>query len=174
MRSEVLREAGGIDTIRNALIDDCTLAGVLKARGPIWLGLTERVQSIRRYPGFAEIRSMVAHARPMRQLRYSPLLLLGTIAGMSLTYLAPMLLALFGAGFARICGLAAWILMAVAFRPTLRLYRVAPLWGIALPAIAFCYTLFTLDSALQFLRAAEECLWKGRVQAAGPRSGATK
>ena len=59
--------------------------------------------------------------------------------------------------------------MAVAFRPTLRLYRVSPLWGIALPAIAFCYTLFTLDSALQFARG-RGGLWKGRVQAAGPRS----
>jgi hypothetical protein len=46
----------------------------------------------------------------------------------------------------------------------LRFYRLSPLWGIALPAIAFCYTLFTLDSALQYARG-KGGLWKGRVQA---------
>jgi hopene-associated glycosyltransferase HpnB len=169
VRADVLRRAGGIEAIRDALIDDCALAAILKAQGPIWLGLTERVHSIRRYPDFGDIRSMVARSA-YAQLRYSPLLLLGTFAGMSLTYLAPMLLALFGAGFARFCGLAAWLLMAIAFQPTLRLYRVSPLWGIALPAIAFCYTLFTLDSALQFARG-KGGLWKGRVQATGSGSG---
>jgi hopene-associated glycosyltransferase HpnB len=169
VRADVLRRAGGIEAIRDALIDDCALAAILKAQGPIWLGLTERVHSIRRYPDFGDIRSMVARSA-YAQLRYSPLLLLGTFAGMSLTYLAPMLLALFGAGFARFCGLAAWLLMAIAFQPTLRLYRASPLWGIALPAIAFCYTLFTLDSALQFARG-KGGLWKGRVQATGSGSG---
>ena len=69
-----------------------------------------------------------------------------------------------GSGWPRIFGLAAWLIMAVAFQPTLRFYRVSPLWGIALPAIAFCYTLFTFDSALQYARG-KGGLWKGRVQA---------
>jgi hopene-associated glycosyltransferase HpnB len=169
IRAEALRRAGGIEAIRNALIDDCALAAILKAQGPIWLGLTERVHSIRRYPDFDDIRRMVARSA-YAQLRYSPLLLLGTIAGMGLTYLAPVLLALFGSGPAQGCGLTAWLLMAIALQPTLRLYRVSPLWGLALPAIAFCYTLFTLDSALQFARG-KGGLWKGRVQAtdSGPR-----
>jgi len=163
VRAQALRQAGGIETIRNALIDDCTLAGVLKARGPIWLGLTQRAASIRAYPGFEDIRRMVARSA-YAQLRYSPLLLLGVLAGMGLTYLVPPLFALLGTGWARAFGLAAWLLMAIAFQPTLRFYRVNPLWGIALPAIAFCYTLFTLDSALQYWRG-QGGLWKGRVQA---------
>jgi hopene-associated glycosyltransferase HpnB len=163
VRADTLAEAGGIDAIRNALIDDCALAGILKARGPIWLGLTQRARSIRPYPEFEDIRRMVARSA-YAQLRYSPLILLGVIAGMAVTYLAPPLIALFGTGWARIGGLAAWLLMAIAFQPTLRFYRVSPLWGIALPAIAFCYTLFTLDSALQFARG-KGGLWKGRVQA---------
>jgi hopene-associated glycosyltransferase HpnB len=163
VRTDTLAAAGGIDAIRNALIDDCALAGVLKARGPIWLGLTERAHSIREYPGFEDIRRMVARSA-YAQLRYSPLMLAGVLAGMGVTYLAPPLIALFGTGSPRILGLAAWLLMAIAFQPTLRFYRVSPLWGIALPAIAFCYTLFTLDSALQFWRG-KGGLWKGRVQA---------
>jgi hopene-associated glycosyltransferase HpnB len=166
VRADVLREAGGIDVIRGALIDDCALAKTLKARGPIWLGLTERVRSIRPYPDIEEIRRMVARSA-YAQLHYSPLLLAGTVAGMALTYLAPPLLALFAGGTVRILGVTAWGLIAIAFQPTLRLYRMSPLWGLALPAIALCYMLFTLDSALQFARG-KGGQWKGRIQATGP------
>jgi len=163
VRADALHRIGGIECIRDALIDDCTLAAELKRVGPIRLSLTERAHSIRRYPGFQDIRRMVARSA-YAQLHYSPLILLGVVAGMVLTYLAPPLFALAGVGWARLAGLAAWLLMALAFQPTLRFYRVSPLWGIALPAIAFCYTLFTLDSALQYARG-QGGLWKGRVQA---------
>lgn len=163
VKAEALARAGGIDVIRNALIDDCALARALKAQGPIWLGLTRRAHSIRPYPDLGEIRRMIARSA-YAQLNYSPLILLGCVAGMGVTYLAPPLLALFGAGAASLMGLAAWALMAIAFQPTLRFYAVSPLWGVALPAIAFCYTLFTLDSALQYARG-RGGLWKGRVQA---------
>ena len=166
VRAEVLRQAGGIDAIHGALIDDCALAKLIKARGPIWLGLTDRVRSIRRYPHFGDIRHMVARSA-YAQLRYSPVLLAGTVAGMALTYLAPPLIAIFGSGSARILGLFAWALMALLFQPTLRLYRLSPAWGFALPAIALCYMLCTLDSALQFARGRGGS-WKGRIQASGP------
>ena len=163
VRADALRKAGGIEVIRNALIDDCALAQALKAHGPIWLGLTERVRSIRPYPGFADIRRMVARSA-YAQLRYSPLLLLGTVAGMALTYLAPPLFAMFGAGTARVVAGITWVLMAIAFQPTLRFYGVSPFWGFALPLIALQYLLFTLDSAYQYVRGRGGS-WKGRVQA---------
>ena len=166
VRTEVLRQAGGIEAIRGALIDDCALARLLKARGPIWLGLTDRVRSIRRYPHFGDIRHMVVRSA-YAQLRYSPFLLAGTVGGMALAYLAPPLLAIVGSGSARVLGLFAWALMAMAFAPTLRLYRVSLLWGWALPAIAVCYMLYTLDSALQFA-CGRGGSWKGRIQASGP------
>ena len=166
VRGDALKAAGGIDAIRNALIDDCSLAKLLKVQGAIWLGLTERVHSSRPYPDFEDIRRMVSRSA-YAQLRYSPLLLAGTVVGMALTYLAPPLLALFAGGPARWLGLLAWGLMAVAFFPTLRLYGRSALWGLALPAIALCYMLFTLDSALQYARG-KGGLWKGRVQALEP------
>jgi hopene-associated glycosyltransferase HpnB len=166
VRSDALKAAGGIDAIRNALIDDCSLAKLLKAQGPIWLGLTERVHSTRPYPDVEDIRRMVSRSA-YAQLRYSPLLLAGTVVGMALTYLAPPLLTVFGSGPARWLALLAWGLMALSFVPTLRLYRRSLLWGPALPAIALCYMLFTLDSALQFARG-KGGLWKGRVQALEP------
>jgi hopene-associated glycosyltransferase HpnB len=163
VRADVLRQAGGIEVIRGALIDDCALAKTLKTHGPIWLGLTDRVHSIRPYPALADIRRMVVRSA-YAQLRYSPLLLMGTAAGMALTYLVPPLMAIFGSGAARAIGLATWALMAMAFQPTLRLYRLSPLWGIALPAIALEYLIFTLDSAYQYVRGRGGS-WKGRAQA---------
>jgi hopene-associated glycosyltransferase HpnB len=163
VRADILRRAGGIEVIRGALIDDCALAKAMKAHGAIWLGLTERVHSIRPYPALGDIRRMVARSA-YAQLRYSPLLLSGTVAGMALTYLAPPLLAILGSGTAQVLGLASWVLMFIAYQPTLRFYRLSPLWGIALPAIALQYLLFTLDSAYQYVRGRGGS-WKGRVQA---------
>jgi hopene-associated glycosyltransferase HpnB len=163
VRPEVIRGAGGIEAIRGALIDDCALAKLLKAHGPIWLGLTERVRSIRRYPALADIRRMVVRSA-YAQLRYSPLLLAATMAAMALTYLVPPFTAVFGSGIERMIGVAAWGLMFVAFQPTLRFYRLSPFWGLALPAIALQYMLFTLDSAHQYVRG-QGGSWKGRMQA---------
>ena len=163
VRTEALRKAGGIAAVRGALIDDCALAKLLKAQGPIWLALTDRVHSIRPYPALADIRRMVVRSA-YAQLRYSPLLLVGTAAGMALTYLVPPAMAIFADGAARAIGIATWLLMAIAFQPVLRFYRLSPLWGLALPAIALQYLLFTLDSAYQYVRGRGGS-WKGRVQA---------
>jgi hopene-associated glycosyltransferase HpnB len=163
VRADALRAAGGIEIIRDALIDDCALAAALKKQGPIWLGLTNRVQSIRPYRDWGEIRRMVARSA-YAQLRYSPLLLGGTVLGMALTYLVPPVMAVFGSGWSQLCGIAAWALMAVSLQPTLRFYRLSPLWGAALPAISFLFMLYTLDSAYQYA-AGKGGSWKGRVQA---------
>jgi hopene-associated glycosyltransferase HpnB len=163
VRADALEHAGGIEVIRSALIDDCALARVLKVHGPIWLGLTTRVLSIRPYAALADIRRMVVRSA-YAQLRYSPLLLLGTVAGMVVTYFVPPVIALSGTGVARVLGLVTWGLMAFAFQPTLRFYRRSPLWGIALPAVALQYLVFTLDSAYQYVRG-RGGTWKGRAQA---------
>jgi hopene-associated glycosyltransferase HpnB len=162
-RRDALTAAGGMAAIRSALIDDCALAKKLKDQGPIWIGLTDRVHSVRAYPVMGDIRRMVSRTA-YAQLNYSPLLLAGTVAGLAVTFLAPVLLALFAGGAARILGIAAWLLMAVAFQPTLRFYRLSPLWGLALPAIAAAYMAFTLDSAYQHARG-RGGMWKGRAQA---------
>ena len=163
VRADALRAAGGIEIIRDALIDDCALAGALKKQGPIWLGLTDRVVSIRPYASWGEIRRMVARTA-YAQLRYSPLMVAGTVFGMALTYLVPPLMTLFASGWAQLCGALAWALMAISFQPILRFYRLSPLWGVALPAISFLFMLYTLDSAYQYA-AGRGGSWKGRVQA---------
>jgi hopene-associated glycosyltransferase HpnB len=163
IRADALLRIGGIAAIRDALIDDCALAKAFKRHGPIWLALSSRVRSIRSYASLAEIRAMVVRSA-YAQLRYSPVLLLATVAAMTIAYLLPPVMAIFGPGAARAMGALSWSLMAVAFLPTLRLYRVSAVWSVALPAIALLYMVFTLDSAYQYLRGRGGS-WKGRVQA---------
>ncbi|AYJ86839.1 glycosyltransferase [Sphingomonas paeninsulae] len=159
-----LERAGGIGAVRGALIDDCAFGALLKRQGAIWLGLTDRAFSIRRYDTIASVAAMISRSA-YAQLGYSPLLLMGTILGLCLTYLAPPLLAVFGHGYARWMGLVGWILMAIAFQPMLRFYRRSPLWGVTLPLIASFYAGCTLLSAWQHGRG-RGGMWKGRAQAA--------
>jgi hopene-associated glycosyltransferase HpnB len=169
VRPEALSRAGGLEAIRDALIDDCALGALMKREGPIWLGLTDDAWSLRPYPGLADISSMVSRSA-YAQLRYSPLRLLAAVAGMSLVYLAPPILVIFGDSPAREIALAAYLLMALAYVPTLRFYGLSLVRAFALPAIAACYTWFTLESARRHLRG-RGGEWKGRYQA--PFTGKT-
>lgn len=163
VKREALERAGGIDVIRSNIIDDCALGRAMKGHGPIWLGLTLRAASIRPYRGMAEIRAMVARSA-YAQLGYSPLALLGTFVAMIAVYGAAPIFAIFARNSAQASGVLAWAAMMLAFQPTLKFYRVSPLWGLALPLIGFVYALFTLDSAVQHWRG-RGGMWKGRAQA---------
>lgn len=166
VRRDTLAMAGGVASIRNALIDDCALATLLKRAGPIWLGLTHRVKSIRPYESFDDVVRMVSRSA-YSQLRYSPVLLAATTLAMAVTFIAPPMLALFARGWPQYLGLAAWAAMALSFIPTLRFYGRSMIWSVALPAIALLYMLYTLNSAYQHMRK-RGGQWKGRVHENAP------
>jgi hopene-associated glycosyltransferase HpnB len=168
-RRTALEAAGGLEAIRHSIIDDCALARVMKKHGPIWLGLTDRAVSLRPYPHLADIRKMVARSA-FAQLDYSPLLLAGTLIGLFLVYIAPVLGALFAMYYVQLAAYLAWAIMAVMFYPMLRFYRLSPFWGLLLPLIGAFYAAFTLDSALQHW-SGKGGMWKGRAQASS-RGGA--
>jgi hopene-associated glycosyltransferase HpnB len=163
VRREALRAAGGLEAVRSALIDDCALGALMKEQGPIWLGLTESVDSLRAYSTFAEFRRMVSRSA-FAELRYSPLRLAGAIGGMALVYVVPLLFAIFARGAAQAVGAVTWAMMAIALAPMLLLYGRSLIGGFALPAIAAAYVAFTFDSALQYWRG-RGGYWKGRFQA---------
>ena len=163
VRLATLRTAGGLEAVRGALIDDCALGALMKGQGPIWLGLTEDVHSLRAYPTFADFGRMVARSA-FAELRYSLLRLAGALAGMALVYIAPPLFAIFGRGVAQAAGALTWAMMALALMPTLKLYKRPLIGALALPAIAVAYVAFTFDSALQYWRG-RGGYWKGRIQA---------
>ncbi|MBY0335220.1 MAG: glycosyltransferase [Acetobacteraceae bacterium] len=163
LRRSAFEARGGLAPIRSNIIDDCALARLMKSGGGrIWIGLTERVRSLRAYDDIGTIRRMVARTA-YAQLLYNPLLLGGMVAALALVFLAPPLLALFGAGWARDIGLFTWALMALAYAPMLRRFGLSPWRALALPGIAAAYMLFTLDSAIADWRG-KGGLWKGEAR----------
>ena len=154
-RRDALAEAGGIAAIRNALIDDCAMGALMKAKGPIWLGLTHRAVSLRPYETAGEIGRMVSRSA-YAQLDYSPVKLTGVVLGMLLVYMDPVAAIMLFGPPVFLLGLITYLLMALSFQPMLRFYKVSPFWGFALPAIGAAYTVFTVQSAVQ--------MWRGRAR----------
>ncbi len=161
LRRAALARIGGIASLRGALIDDVALAAAIKPGGPIYLGHSALARSVRPYPGAADIWRMVARTAYV-QLRFSPLLLLGTILGLALIWLAPPALAIFGQGAARWLGLLAWIGSAASYLPTLRRVRQSPAWALLLPGIACFYLAATVGSAVNH-HLGRGVVWKRRA-----------
>ncbi len=168
VRRQALREGGGIEAIRGELIDDVALARAVADRpggGRIWLGLSQATCSLRRCPGLRDVWNMVARTADT-QLRHSSLLLICTLLGMVIAYLAPPL--------GLIVGLAAddpWLIglgglalaaMAMAYLPTLRLYGLGGGRILTLPVAAVLFVAMTVDSAVRHRRGIGG-RWKGRV-----------
>ncbi|WP_309031184.1 glycosyltransferase [Streptomyces alfalfae] len=168
LRADAAERAGVPDAIRHAVIDDVALArAVRRSGGHIWLGLAERVDSVRPYPRLADLWRMVSRSA-YAQLRHSPPLLLGTVAGLALVYLAPPLALVMGLAAGDVpCAVAggpAWLVMTVTYLPMLRYYRQPPWLALTLPLTAFLYLLMTVDSAVLHYRG-RGAAWKGRTYA---------
>lgn len=164
LRREALDRIGGLASIRGEVIDDCALARAVKeSGGQVWMGLTRESASLRVYGTFGEIRDLIARTA-FTQLRYSTLFLAGTLAGMFLTYLAPVMLLFVQDSTARLLGLLAWLLMTLSFLPTVHFYRLSAAWAPLLPLTALFYSYATWLSAVRYWMG-KGGLWKGRAQA---------
>ncbi|MFF4710773.1 glycosyltransferase [Streptomyces eurythermus] len=166
LRAGTAEKARVPDAIRHAVIDDVALARAVKgAGGHVWLGLADRVDSVRPYPKLGDLWRMVSRSA-YAQLRHNPLLLLGTVAGLALVYLVPPASVVVGAAggdaATALAGAVAWAVMAGTYLPMLRYYG-QPLWlAPLLPFTAFLYLLMTVDSAVQHYRG-RGAAWKGRT-----------
>ncbi|GGV59372.1 glycosyl transferase family 2 [Streptomyces griseoloalbus] len=168
LRAETAERARIPDAIRHAVIDDVALARAVKrGGGRVWLGLADRVDSVRPYPRLGDLWHMVSRSA-YAQLRHSPVLLAGTVAGLALVYLVPPVAAVVGAATGSavpaVLGAAAWLVMAGTYVPMLRYYRQPPGLAALLPFTAFLYLLMTVDSAVQHYRG-RGAAWKGRTYA---------
>ena len=174
VRRSALEQAGGLVPVKGALIDDVAIGTLLKRHGNrTWLGLTTDIRSARPYPGLASLWHMIARSAYV-QLRYNPLLLAGTIAGLLLLYVAPpagaiaalIVIASGGGGagtaIAGLAGLAGWALMTASYVPMLRLYRLSALRAPALPLVALLYAAMTADSARRHY-SGRAVSWRGRA-----------
>ncbi|MFI1393759.1 glycosyltransferase [Streptomyces sp. NPDC020681] len=168
LRTETAERARVPESIRQAVIDDVSLArAVQRSGGRIWLGLADRVDSVRPYPRLADLWRMVSRSA-YAQLLHSPFLLAGTVVGLAVIYLAPpvaLCVGVFGhdtvAGWA---GGLAWAVMTATYLPMLRYYRQPLLLAPVLPFTALLYLLMTVDSAVQHYRG-RGAAWKGRTYA---------
>jgi len=171
LRREAIARIGSFAAIRGEVIDDCALAKAVKnSGGKVWMGLTRKSTSLRAYGTFGEIRDLIARTA-FTQLRYSALVLAGTLLGMFLTYVAPVILLFAHDSTAPVLGFAAWLLMTFSFAPTVSFYGLSPaVWAPLLPLTAVFYTYATWLSAVRYWLG-KGGLWKGRAQA--PRKGRT-
>jgi hopene-associated glycosyltransferase HpnB len=161
IRRAALERAGGIEAIRNSLIDDVALAKAVKLQGPIFLGHSGLATSIRRYPGFADIWRMISRTA-FTQLRHSAWALALTLAGLTVVWLLPPWELAFGSGWQRLCALAACLLAAFSYAPTLTRYGRSRWWALILPLIALFYMAATVGSALDYWRG-KGAKWKDRA-----------
>jgi hopene-associated glycosyltransferase HpnB len=172
LRAEALARIGGVERIKDALIDDVAFASAVKSEGgALRLELTDDSHSIRPYESFGGIWSMVARTA-YTQLRYSPALLAGTVLGMTVLNIVPPAATIAGLAARRPSiaapGAFAWTLMALAYAPMLRRYRTSRWLAPLLPLAALLYTGMTIDSARRHVRGAGGS-WKGRTFSPGAR-----
>jgi hopene-associated glycosyltransferase HpnB len=164
LRRNVLAPIGGIASIRGEVIDDCALARAVKKNGgKIWMGLTRTSVSLRGYATFAEIRDLIARTA-FTQLRYSFLLLIGTLAGLFVTYLLAWIFFFTLDDPGWLLASTAISIMTATYGATVRFYGLPWLWALTLPFAAIFYSYATFLSAARYWlgRGAQ---WKGRAQA---------
>jgi hopene-associated glycosyltransferase HpnB len=161
--TSALAEIGGFAAIRDALIDDCTLAARVKAKGHgIWLGLSHSVVSKRRYERLGEFWQMVSRTA-FTQLKYSALLLLAVVAIMLTIFVGPIAAPLLDASPAvLVVSALALAAMAAAYSPTVHFYDLPWAWALTLPLAGVLFLAMTATSALNYWRGVR-AHWKSRA-----------
>lgn len=163
VRRAALDQAGGLAKIKNALIDDCSLARIIKqSGGTTSLTLTHDARSLRAYPLMQDIHFMIARTA-FTQLRYSYALLAASVLGLALLFFAPLAALLSGEDIPMLLGGVTLGLMAILYAPMVLFYRINPCWAASLPFAAIFYILATIDSARRHAQG-RGGLWKGRTE----------
>ncbi|QOJ24865.1 MAG: glycosyltransferase [Gammaproteobacteria bacterium] len=162
VETQALHSTGAFASLRNALIDDCTLAAHIKHAGfRTFIGLSHAARSHRGYQTLKPIWEMVARTA-FTQLKYSPfLLIICTLIMTAMFWAAPLVFLLSSAQEAYMISVVAWLAMFFTYLPTLMYYHRSPLWCLALPVTGTLYLAMTWTSALRYWRG-ERARWKDR------------
>ena len=161
--TRVLKEIGGFAAIRDALIDDVSLAKRVKAaRHGLWLGLSHGVVSRRAYVSLAAFWRMVSRSA-FTQLDYSAALLLAVAGIMAVLFVGPIAAPLSSPtpGVLAVSTLAL-AAMAGAYLPVVRFYGLPWISSLTLPLAAVLYLAMTFGSAVNYWRGVRAS-WKGRA-----------
>jgi len=163
VRTLALDKIGGFGAIKSAIIDDCSLAQKMKIHGfRTFIGLTRSVKSHRDYSDLSSIWNMVARSA-FTQLFYSNLLLMVVTFVMLSMFVMPWLILAFDVdGWTKILCVAGLGLMTATYLPTLKFYRINPMWALTMPIIGVLYLAMTWTSAIRYWRGMRS-IWKNRV-----------
>jgi hopene-associated glycosyltransferase HpnB len=160
LRRDALGAIGGFAAIRGEIIDDVNLAKAVKATDRRIRLCTSRgdVTSLRAY-GTVRALWRTVRRTAYDELRYSPLLLLGTVAGLALLFVVPPAAVLLAVAWPQpagpwrvgpgLTGALAWAAMALIFLPTVRFFGLRPPWALTLPLAGVLYAGMTIDSAVR-------------------------
>ncbi len=161
IRTDVLRQIGGFENIRDELIDDCALAKIVKNAGfRTWTGLTHSAQSVRQYNTLSSIWNMVARTA-FTQLRYSLFWLLFCTTLLLIGFIVPVCATFSDHDLTQTLGITAWVLMIVCYIPTLVYYGLAPIMSVLLPVVGLMFLAMTWTSAIRHWTGIG-ANWKGR------------
>ena len=161
LRRDALDAIGGFRALADALIDDCTLARLIKRHGGrLWIGQSLDVTSLRGYPRLRDVWDTVARTAYTQLERSASKLVLAS-ALLGLMFAVPLASLAVGAPLAKLFGALAMLAMTVSYLPTVLLYAVPVGWVLTLPVAAALYLLMTWSSALRHLRG-ETARWRGR------------
>jgi hopene-associated glycosyltransferase HpnB len=164
LERRVLERIGGFGALRGAIIDDCTLARLVRNAGfRTWIGLTRAASSRRSGATLASIWDMVARTA-FTQLRYSKLLLVACTLLMLLAFAVPVAALLAPEPAARAAAALAGAALCATYAPLLRYYGMNPLRALTLPFAAGLFLAMTWTSALHYWRGTRS-VWKGRTYA---------
>ena len=170
----LLERLGGIESIRDAIIDDVNLARRAKAvGGRLWLGLSREMVSVRGYETLGGIVRMVSRSA-FDELRYSWVRLGVTLFGLALFYVSPPIICLHAALWhhpeAGLLAACAWTLQTLQLAPAVRHHRVPPRYALGLPFASLLYAWMTFFSAWRHL-SGRGAAWKGRTLGRSQSSG---
>lgn len=156
-----LDSIGGFAALHDAIIDDCTLARLVKrSGGRTWIGLSQSVSAVRPYATLSNIWNMVARTA-YTQLHYSIALLTLCTVLLGLSFFVPLLAVLQLSGTPSLIGAGALIAMAITYLPTVRYYDLPAWWVATLPCAATLFLAMTWTSAIRFW-SGERSRWKNR------------
>lgn len=159
---KALNAIGGIASYCEAWIDDIALAVRVKRAGmPISLSLTKSAVSIRPYFKLHEIWNMVAR-NAFAQLHYSWFLLLGTVIGLFILFVSPVVgigISATGKTAIMVPSGIALVSMSFTYLPTIRFFNLNKVRIFSLPVAGFLYQAMTVSSAINFILNRRE--WRG-------------
>ena len=162
IKTSTLWNIGGFNSLKNALIDDCTLAKLVKkAGGNTWIGLSKGIKTKRSYNSLSNIWSMVERTA-FTQLNYSiPMLFLCTFT-MVLIFIAPVAGLIFFDDLIAAISAISILIMGFTYHPVLKYYELNALKSITLPLAGLLFLLMTWTSAVKYM-VGRRSKWKGRV-----------